>query len=146
MRPLDGITVIDLTRVLSVPTAPCSSRTWAPASSRSTARHRRRHARLGPRLRERRELVLLSINRNKESVALDFKAPRGRAILDRLIAGADVLVENFHPGTLDAIGLGYASLAGRDPRLIYCSITGFGATGPLRHRPGYDAVVQAEGG
>jgi len=57
-----------------------------------------------------------------------------------------VLVENFHPGTLEALGLGYARLAAEHPRLIYCSITGFGATGPLRHRPGYDAVVQAEGG
>ena len=57
-----------------------------------------------------------------------------------------MLVENFQPGTLDALGLGYASLAARHPRLVYCSITGFGATGPLRDRPGYDAVVQAEGG
>jgi crotonobetainyl-CoA:carnitine CoA-transferase CaiB-like acyl-CoA transferase len=88
----------------------------------------------------------LSINRNKESVALDFKVPRGRAILDRLVARADVLVENFRPGTLDALGLGYAQLGEKHPRLVYCSITGFGATGPLRHRPGYDAVVQAEGG
>jgi len=79
-------------------------------------------------------------------VALDFKEPRGRAILDGLIARADVLVENFHPGTLDAMDLGYAHLAGKHPRLVYCSITGFGSTGPLRHRPGYDAVVQAEGG
>ena len=64
----------------------------------------------------------------------------------RLIARADVLVENFSPGTLDALGLGYAQLSARHPRLIYCSITGFGATGPERDRPGYDAVIQAEGG
>jgi len=88
----------------------------------------------------------LSINRNKESVALDFKHPEGRAILDRLIAQADVLVENFSPGTLDALGLGYAALSATHPRLVYASITGFGATGPGRDRPGYDAVIQAEGG
>jgi len=88
----------------------------------------------------------LSINRNKESVALDFKHPEGRALLDRLIARADVLVENFQPGTLDALGLGYAHLTAAHPRLVYCSISGFGATGPRRNRPGYDAIVQAEGG
>jgi len=147
MRPLDGITVIDLTRVLSGPyctmlLADMGARVIKierPGTGDDTRAW-------GPPFVSGESSYFLSINRNKESVALDFKAPRGRAILDRLIAGADVLVENFHPGTLDAIGLGYASLAGRDPRLIYCSITGFGATGPLRHRPGYDAVVQAEGG
>jgi formyl-CoA transferase/CoA:oxalate CoA-transferase len=147
MRPLDGITVVDLTRVLSGPYctmlladmgarvlkierpgAGDDTRAWGPPFVRGESSY------------------FLSVNRNKESVALDFKEPRGRAILDGLIARADVLVENFHPGTLDALGLGYAHLAGTHPRLVYCSITGFGSTGPQRNRPGYDAVVQAEGG
>ena len=147
MRPLDGITVVDLTRVLSGPyctmlLADMGARVIKverPGSGDDTRAW-------GPPFVKGESSYFLSINRNKESVALDFKEPRGRAILDALIAKADVLVENFQPGTLDALGLGYAQLADRDPRLVYCSISGFGATGPLRHRPGYDAVVQAEGG
>jgi crotonobetainyl-CoA:carnitine CoA-transferase CaiB-like acyl-CoA transferase len=88
----------------------------------------------------------LGINRNKESVSVDFKRPNGRALLDRLIERADILVENFRPGTLDRIGLGYDDLKEQRPRLVYCSISGFGHTGPRRDEPGYDAVIQAEGG
>src|ERR1051326_8603796 len=88
----------------------------------------------------------LSINRNKESVTLDFKHPDGRAALDRLIAKADVVVENFRPGTLKKIGLDYESLAATHPRLVYASISGFGQTGPRSKEPGYDAVIQGEGG
>ena len=88
----------------------------------------------------------LSINRNKESVTLDFKNPKGRAILDELIAKADVVVENFRPGTLERLKLDYASLAAKHPRLIYCSVSGFGHTGPRKNEAGYDAVLQGEGG
>jgi crotonobetainyl-CoA:carnitine CoA-transferase CaiB-like acyl-CoA transferase len=88
----------------------------------------------------------LSINRNKESVTLDFKHPDGRAVLDRLIERADVLVENFRPGALGKLGLDYATLSARRPRLVYCSVSGFGQTGPRRKEPGYDAVMQGEGG
>jgi formyl-CoA transferase/CoA:oxalate CoA-transferase len=86
----------------------------------------------------------LSINRNKESLTLDLKS--GRAVIERLLDRADVLVENFRPGTMERLGLGYAAVAERWPRLVYCSISGFGQTGPRRNQPGYDAVVQAEGG
>jgi formyl-CoA transferase/CoA:oxalate CoA-transferase len=79
-------------------------------------------------------------------VTLDFKNPEGRAILDSLIAKSDVIVENFRPGALGRLGLDYASLAPEHPRLIYCSVSGFGQTGPRRKEPGYDAVLQAEGG
>jgi crotonobetainyl-CoA:carnitine CoA-transferase CaiB-like acyl-CoA transferase len=88
----------------------------------------------------------LSINRNKESITLDIKHPEGRAILDKLIARSDVLVENFRPGTLTRQGLDYASLAPTHTRLVYCSISGFGQDGPRSDQPGYDAVIQAEGG
>jgi formyl-CoA transferase/CoA:oxalate CoA-transferase len=91
-------------------------------------------------------IYFLSVNRNKESLTLDFKQPEGRVILESLLAGADVLVENFRPGTLGAVGLDYPAMATRFPRLIYASISGYGHTGPLRHLPGYDAVSQAEGG
>jgi formyl-CoA transferase len=88
----------------------------------------------------------LSINRNKESVTLDFKKPEGRRLLHELIAKVDVLVENFRPGTLQKLGLDYHSLAALHPRLIYCSVSGYGHTGPRSREPGYDAVIQAEGG
>jgi formyl-CoA transferase/CoA:oxalate CoA-transferase len=88
----------------------------------------------------------LSINRNKESLTLDLKDPAGRALLERLIERADVLAENFRPGTMQRLGLDYDAVAARNPRLIYCAISGFGQTGSRRDQPGYDAVVQAEGG
>jgi crotonobetainyl-CoA:carnitine CoA-transferase CaiB-like acyl-CoA transferase len=100
----------------------------------------------GPPFLEGESAYFLSINRNKESVTLDFKRPEGRDVLDALMARADVLIENFRPGTLARLGLDYASMAGRYPRLIYCSISGFGHTGPRANEPGYDAVMQGEGG
>ena len=100
----------------------------------------------GPPFVEGESAYYLSINRNKESVALDYTTPDGRAALDALIAQADVLVENFRPGTLDDRGLGYEALAAKHPRLIYVSISGFGHSGPRRDEAGYDATMQAEGG
>lgn len=100
----------------------------------------------GPPFVDEESAYFLSINRNKESVTLDFKRPEGRAVLDRLIAAADVVIENFKPGTLAKVGLDYSTLAPTHPRLVYCSISGFGHTGPRRAEPGYDAVMQAEGG
>jgi formyl-CoA transferase/CoA:oxalate CoA-transferase len=102
--------------------------------------------RWGPPFLEGESAYYLSINRNKESVALDYTTSEGRAVLDALVARADVLVENFRPGTLDDRGLGYRDLAARHPGLIYVSISGFGHTGPRREEAGYDAMIQAEGG
>lgn len=100
----------------------------------------------GPPFLNGESAYFLSINRNKESVTLDFKHPRGRALLDQLIAKADVVVENFRPGTLARMQLDYASLSATYPRLVYCSLSGFGHTGPRSPEAGYDAVLQAEGG
>src|SRR5512136_1691428 len=88
----------------------------------------------------------LGINRNKRSLTLNLKHPRGQALAKQLIATADVLVENFKVGTMEQIGLDYATLSREYPRLVYCSITGYGQTGPDRDRPGYDFIIQAEGG
>ena len=88
----------------------------------------------------------LSINRNKESLTLDFKSAEGRRILGQLIGKADVVVENFRPGAMARLGLDYATLGPQHPRLVFCSISGFGQDGPRRDQPGYDAVIQAEGG
>lgn len=88
----------------------------------------------------------LSCNRNKKSITLNLKSERGQQLAAALAAGSDVLVENLLPGTLDKFGLGYDTLKQANPRLIYCSITGFGQDGPYRNRPGYDLLVQAMGG
>jgi formyl-CoA transferase/CoA:oxalate CoA-transferase len=100
----------------------------------------------GPPFVRGESAYFLGTNRNKESVTLDFKEPRGRRVFERLVDRADVLVENFRPGTMARAGLDYETTQARHPRLIYCSISGFGQTGPRRHQPGYDAVIQAEGG
>ena len=147
MMPLDGIMVLDLTRVLSGPyctmlLADMGARVVKieqPGKGDDTRAW-------GPPFLEGESAYFLSINRNKESVTLDFKHPEGRAILDRLVARADVLVENFRPGTLGKLGLDYRTLAPRHPRLVYCSVSGFGQTGPRTKEPGYDAVMQGEGG
>ena len=147
MPPLDGITVLDLTRVLSGPyctmlLADMGARVIKveqPGKGDDTRAW-------GPPFLEGESAYFLSINRNKESVTLDFKHPEGRAVLDQLIAKSDVLVENFRPGTLTKLGLDYQTLAATHPRLVYCSISGFGHTGPRWKEPGYDAIMQAEGG
>ena len=88
----------------------------------------------------------LCANRNKKSVTVDFTTPEGRALVQQLAAKADVVLENFKVGGLKAYGLDYESLKALNPRLVYCSITGFGQTGPYAARPGYDFLVQAMGG
>ena len=87
-----------------------------------------------------------SCNRGKKSLAVDFERPEGQDIVRRLAAGADVLIENFKTGGLAKYGLDYASLSRVNPRLIYCSITGFGHDGPYAHRAGYDFIIQGMGG
>jgi crotonobetainyl-CoA:carnitine CoA-transferase CaiB-like acyl-CoA transferase len=90
--------------------------------------------------------MYLSANRNKKSITLDFSVPAGKDLLLKIIAQADVLIENYKVGDLQRHGLDYESLRALFPRLIYCSITGYGQTGPYRKRPGYDSVFQAESG
>jgi crotonobetainyl-CoA:carnitine CoA-transferase CaiB-like acyl-CoA transferase len=160
MAPLDGITVLDLTRVLSGPYCTMlladmgarvikveqpgkgdDTRAWGPPFLYPSAQ--------SPRTGDSEKgesAYFLSINRNKESVTIDFKQPEGRALLAQLIAKADVLVENFRPGTLTRLGLDYETVSKNYPRLVYCSISGFGHSGPRWKQPGYDAIMQAEGG
>jgi crotonobetainyl-CoA:carnitine CoA-transferase CaiB-like acyl-CoA transferase len=88
----------------------------------------------------------LCANRNKQSIAIDLSRPEGQAIVRELAVGADVVVENYKLGGLDRFGLDYESLAAINPALIYCSISGYGRTSPIAERPGYDYVIQAEGG
>ncbi|HEX5214393.1 MAG TPA: CoA transferase [Vicinamibacterales bacterium] len=145
--PLAGLTILDLSRVLSGPYCTMLAADMGARVIKIEHPERGDDTRAwGPPFVAGESAYYLSVNRNKESVAIDFKTPLGRRALDELIARADVLVENFRPGTLDRLGLGYNDLQVRYPRLIYASISGFGLNGPRRAEAGYDAVAQAEGG
>ena len=144
---LDGVTVLDLTRVLSGPYCTMMLADMGARVIKIEQPGKGDDTRAwGPPFQKGESAYFLSINRNKESITLNLKHPGGRRVLDALLERADVLVENFRPGTLDRMGLGYADLAARRPDLVYCSISGFGQTGPRRREPGYDAVLQGEGG
>jgi crotonobetainyl-CoA:carnitine CoA-transferase CaiB-like acyl-CoA transferase len=145
--PLAGITVLDLTRVLS---GPFCTMTLADMGARVI---KVEHPSGGDETRAwappfvgDQSAYFLGVNRNKESLTLDFKQAEGRAVLRALVDRADIVVENFRPGALARLGFGYDTLHASHPRLIYCSISGFGQTGPRAEQPGYDAVIQAEGG
>lgn len=151
---LDGLRVLDLSRVLAGPLAAQvladlgadvlkierpgrgdDSREWAPP-----------HMSSEPVAPLDESVYFWTCNRGKRSAEVDIATAEGRATVARLAAEADVLIENFKVGTLARGGLDYGTLAAANPRLIYCSITGFGQTGPYRERPGYDTIVQALGG
>jgi crotonobetainyl-CoA:carnitine CoA-transferase CaiB-like acyl-CoA transferase len=147
MRPLDGLTVIDFTRVLSGPY--CTMQLADLGARIIKVEHPGRGddtRAWGPPFVKGESAYFLSINRNKESLTLDLKHHAAGAIIDTLLGRADVLVENFRPGTMDRLGLGYEHFCSKYPRLVYCSISGFGYSGPRRAEAGYDAVLQAEGG
>ena len=147
MGPLSGITILDFTRVLS---GPYCTMALADLGARVIKlEHPGRGddtRRWGPPFVGDESAYFLSVNRNKESIAIDFKTPGGLEVVERLLGVADVIVENFRPGTLDRLGLDAATVRASRPALIYCSISGYGQTGPRRDEPGYDAVMQAEGG
>jgi len=146
MAPLDGLRVIDLTRVVAGPFCTMmlgdmgaevlkieeprhgdDSRGWAPFVEGTGS-------------------FYLALNRSKKSVALDLKTPDGATALRQLIQTADVLIENFRPGSLAELGFDYEAVSALNPRLVYCSISGYGRTGPHAQLPGYDAVIQGEAG
>ncbi|HTI38249.1 MAG TPA: CoA transferase [Vicinamibacterales bacterium] len=147
MRPLDGLLVLDFSRVLSGPYCTMQLADLGARVIKIEQPGRGDETRAwGPPFLEGESSYFLSVNRNKESLALDLKHPGARPIVEALIDRADVIVENFRPGTMERLGFGYAAVADRRPSLVYCSISGFGQTGPRRAEPGYDAVMQAEGG
>ncbi|XP_075862407.1 succinyl-CoA:glutarate CoA-transferase isoform X3 [Microcebus murinus] len=147
VKPLEGVKILDLTRVLAGPFATMNlgdlgaevikverpgtgddTRTWGPpfVGTEST--------------------YFLSVNRNKKSIAVNIKDPKGVKIIKELAAVCDVFVENYVPGKLSAMGLGYEDIDKIAPHIIYCSITGYGQTGPMSRRAGYDAVASAVSG
>ena len=147
MTPLDGITVLDFSRVLAGPYCTMQLGDLGARVIKIEQPGRGDDTRAwGPPFVGGESAYFLSINRNKESLALDLKDQRARPIVDVLLARADIVVENFRPGTMERLGLPYAVIAKRHPRIVYCSISGFGQTGPRRAEAGYDAMMQAEGG
>ncbi len=147
MNPLEGVRVVDLTRILSGPYC-----TQALADAGADVVKIEEPGKgddtrgWGPPFVEGESCYYLSVNRGKRGMTLNLKHPRGRAILERLLDGADVLVENFRPGTLAKLGFSDEMLRARWPRLVLASISGYGPDGPWGGRPGYDAVAQGEGG
>ncbi|KAF8942058.1 hypothetical protein BGZ47_006919 [Haplosporangium gracile] len=154
--PLDGIRVLDLTRVLAGPY--CTqllgdlgaevikienpkggddTRAWGPPFAKN----------IDPSSSSTQESTyFLGVNRNKKSITVNIRTPQGRDLIHDLAKKCDVLVENYVPGKLDEMGLGYEELRALNPRLIYTSITGYGQTGPYRMKPGYDVMIEAEAG
>src|SRR5450759_2403020 len=145
--PLDGLVVLDFSRVLAGPYCTMQLADLGARVIKIEQPGRGDDTRAwGPPFVGRESAYFLSVNRNKESLALDLKHARARPILDALLARADVVVENCRPGTMQRLGLGYRDVAARYPRIVYCSISGFGQSGPRSAEAGYDAMMQAEGG
>lgn len=145
-RPLDGLTVVDMTRVLAGPYATMLLADLGARVIKVEAPGTGDDARAYPPFVEGESAYFASVNRGKESIALDLKSQDDRAILEALLARADVLAENFRPGALARLGYGWDRLHARFPRLILASTSGFGQTGPEAARPAYDVIVQAMGG
>ena len=147
MGPLDGLVVLDFSRVLAGPYCTMQLADLGARVIKIEQPGRGDDTRAwGPPFVGGESAYFLSVNRNKESLALDLKHPRTRPILDALLSRADVVVENFRPDTMTRLGLAYDAVAARHPRIVYCSISGFGQTGPRRAEAGYDAMMQAEAG
>ncbi|GAC1326905.1 MAG: CaiB/BaiF CoA-transferase family protein [Chloroflexota bacterium] len=145
--PLSGIRIVDLTRALAGPYCTLLLgdmgadvvKIELPGSGDETRQW-------GPPFIAGESSYFLSVNRNKRSVTLDLKSQSGLDALRRLIATADVLVENFRPGTMERLGLSYPALAAAHPSLIFCAVSGFGQDGPRARQPAYDAILQGMGG
>ena len=146
MGALSDIKVLDLTRVLAGPYATMLLADLGAEIIKIEQPEKGDDSRAYGPYKNGESAYFMSLNRNKESLTLNLKTPEGKEILKSLVKQVDVLVENFRPGTMEKLGLGYEVLKEINPRLIYASSTGYGQTGPYSQRPAYDAVVQAMGG
>jgi formyl-CoA transferase len=145
--PLDGVRVVDLTRVLAGPYCTMMLADMGADVLKVEIPGRGDDSRAwGPPWAGTESAYYLSANRNKRSITLNFRTEGGRRVLLDLVRRADVFVENFIPGSLDRLGLGYEDLKKVNPGLVYCSVSGYGYDGPYATRPGYDFIAQAEGG
>jgi CoA:oxalate CoA-transferase len=141
--PLGGVRVLDLTRYLAGPFASMLLADYGADVVKVESRKGREFQIPGSR---QDSYFFLSSNRGKRSLTLDFKSPPGRDLLLRLLPHFDVLIENFRPGVMEQFGLGADTLTTRHRRLIYCGVSGFGADGPYRDRPGFDQIAQGMSG
>lgn len=147
MRPLEGVRILDLSRVVSGPFATMLlADLGADVIKIEEPEHGDDSRAFGPPFCGTESAYYLSVNRNKRSCAVNLKSPDGVQIVRRLAAECDVLIENFRPGTLERIGIDHRELRAINPRLVSCSITGFGRTGADADRPGYDLIIQGESG
>src|SRR5580704_698887 len=147
MGPLTGLKVVDLTHVMAGPTCTLMLADMGAEVikiEKIPAGDDTRYM-VPPKIGDQAASFLM-MNRNKKGIALDLKKPGGAKVLRRLIAKADVLVENFGPGVMEKLGFAYEELRKDNPGLIYCSLSGFGRTGPYKHRRGFDLVAQAMSG
>ncbi|HET8577370.1 MAG TPA: CoA transferase, partial [Methylomirabilota bacterium] len=147
MKPLEGIRVIDLTQAMAAPFCTLNLADMGadvikiepPGEGEPTRQ-------LGYAQQNGHSASFMTINRNKRGLTADLKRPEGVEIIRRLARTADVFVQNYRPGVVERLGLGYEALRAVNPRLIYCSISGFGATGPYSSRGGYDLIAQGMSG
>lgn len=144
--PLEGLRVLDLTRLLPGPYATLVLADLGARVDKVEDPAGGDYARQSPPLRGEESAIFYALNRNKRSLALDLKTASGRGVLLRLVERYDVLVESFRPGVMERLGLGWEVLHERNPRLVYCSVTGFGQTGPDRLRAGHDLGYVARAG
>jgi crotonobetainyl-CoA:carnitine CoA-transferase CaiB-like acyl-CoA transferase len=144
--PLQGIRVLDFTRVLAGPAAALALADLGAEVLKVEPPGTGDETRVFPPFRDEVSHYFLSVNRGKKSIVVDLKTEAGVALVKDLAAQCDILIENYRPGVMDRLGLGYAALSATNPRLIYCAISGFGMTGPLRDRPSFDIVLQALSG
>jgi formyl-CoA transferase len=147
VKALEGLRVIDLTQAMAAPFCTMNLADMGadvikiepPGEGEQTRR-------LGPAQKNGHSATFMAVNRDKRSLAVDLKRPDGVAVVRRLAATADVFVQNYRPGVAERLGLGYADLRAINPRLVYCAVSGFGATGPYASRGGYDLIAQGMSG
>ncbi len=145
--PLSGMVILDLTQILAGPMCTMVlADMGADVIKIEKPNGGDDNRRMGPPFIKDWSAGFLAVNRNKRSLSLDLRGEAGRGVLRRLVEGADVVVENFRPGVMERLSLGYEELAAIKPSLIYCTISGFGSTGPARNRGGFDLVAQGVSG
>ena len=144
-RPLDGLRILDFSRVLAGPLSTALLADLGAEVIKVEPPGGDDYRHIGP-MRDGISSLFTALNRNKKSLVLDLKHPEAAATVAQLVQNVDVVVENFRPGVAERLGIGPVALMQHNPRLVYVSVSGFGQTGPLAHRPAYDIIVQAMSG
>ncbi len=144
--PLEGVKVVDCSQIMAGPYCTMLLGDMGADVIKIEKPDGDDVRRSGPPFINGESAAFLAINRNKRSIVLDLKEPEGVDIARSLVKDADVFVQNLRPGTMDRLGLGYDALSGLNPSLVYCSISGYGGTGPSSHRSSFDLVAQGEAG